>query len=250
MHLFAESIHAAVAEHRASEHRRASREIERHPELPRHHPFVPVAADVGDVAVLFGEDDERELRTSSSSSRERRGRRDRDARRRRSFRSRALWLSSLTIETLRAGDGLAVIQARHEDQRVLRAVLDGDAEIRDLDIDARTRYCVTAHSVDRLALTHRGPDDPGRPSAKRGPEIQPVRFDAVGRAAETPLQSRLLRASGRSSAAADTSAGIKSRSAIADAHCRTFRSCARRTAAGPAARSHTPCPSPKLMNGR
>ena len=61
VHLLAEPVDAAIGEDRAAQQRLRLVEVERDAELPRQDAFVPVAADVGDVAVLLRRDDEREL---------------------------------------------------------------------------------------------------------------------------------------------------------------------------------------------
>ena len=43
--------------------------------------------------------------------------------------------------------------------------------------------------LDRLAGIDAGPQQPGRPRAERGPQIQPVRLDDVGRDVEPPRRS-------------------------------------------------------------
>ena len=61
MDFLAELVDAAIGEHGAAQQRIGLLEIEVSAELPRQDAVVPVAADVGDVAVLLGRHDEGEL---------------------------------------------------------------------------------------------------------------------------------------------------------------------------------------------
>ena len=67
MNLLAEPIHAAIGEYRAAEHRLRFVQVQSGSEVPRADTFVPVAADVSDVAVLLGGDDEGNFHQLSGS---------------------------------------------------------------------------------------------------------------------------------------------------------------------------------------
>ena len=166
MNLLAELVDAAVAEHRPAQQRLRLADVIASAERVRLDAFVPVAADVGDVTVLGGGHQERE---SPGVARvpDLRLRGDGDA-----------------VIVGAAGPRRAVVQpddryvgARHrrpgvetrdEDQRVLRAVLHGDAEVGHLHhrrVD-RGRHDERTRSRDRLPLLH------GRPHQARAARLQ------------------------------------------------------------------------------
>ena len=137
---------------------------------------------------------------------------------------------------LRAGDRRAVIEARDEDQRVLRAVLDGDAEVRDLDDRGARRLL-----ADRRAFGIGAPFSTAAQTSPvpRGPsalaDVEPVRLDPIGRHAELAIDRPARRASRLKSGVqrCASSASASSRAISGAAHCFTPKGCARRTAARP-----------------
>ena len=127
---FAEPVDAAIREDRAAEHRLRLIEIEGEAERPRHDAFVPVAADVSDVAVLLRRDDEREpppaLRSRAGPVFSARA----PGRRRRSCRLQTVSFWRFTIATFAVGTGAPVSSRVTKHQRVLRTVLDRQPEVR------------------------------------------------------------------------------------------------------------------------
>ena len=78
--LLAEAVDAAIGEHRAAQQRVLLGGVVADAELPRLDALGPVRADVGDVAVLLGRHEERELRlVPALRAAQRQRRRDRDA---------------------------------------------------------------------------------------------------------------------------------------------------------------------------
>ena len=194
MHFFAQAIHAAVAEDRAAEHRVGLAAIERHAEVPGLDALVPVAPDVGDVAVLFGEDHEVRLlplrvvlftRVTPLSIRHARARRD-AVRAGRATPVQAV--VAIDNRHLRAGDGRGTVQTRHEHQGVLRTVLDRHSRGSSPARGTRAR---AERSASRSGSTRRSrrPSTRGRCLSRRAPS--PRR----GRVTECDRWSR--RASGR-----------------------------------------------------
>src|SRR5204863_2689276 len=111
--------------------RRLLIQIESVPEVPRLDAFVPVAAEVCDVAVFLSDDDEFQLVHFAGITR-------------RAWRNRhavgpgnAAPLFSFVDRRDERHAGawyrLAVVETRDEHKRVLRAVLDVDPKIRHLD---------------------------------------------------------------------------------------------------------------------
>ena len=163
-------------------------------------------------------------------------------------------LSRRTIETFAPAHRRAGVEARDEDERVVRAVLDGDAEVRDLD-DRRADAALASSRRElgnRLAFLDRGPDQAGRRAGRARPSGR-ARATQCGR----PRRRGGARCRRRPASLSNRGLQLQQRrhqtaaGAIGAAHCRDVREVARverqeRAAAG----SHTPWPSPKLVNAR
>ena len=183
--LLAELVDAAVREDDAAQERQGLLHPEVQVERPRVDPLVPVAAHECEVAVLLGGDEEPERPPVLEVPQPGRGR-DRDP-----FRVRRPAPERGVVDRLdgdpRAGNGPPVVQARDEDERVVRAVLDGEAEVRHLD-ERRRRGAFSGEvaSSNGLAAPDRGPDDAlaGRQDER---EIQSVRLELVGDGGEPAI---------------------------------------------------------------
>ena len=196
MDLLAEFVDAAVGEHRAAQQRVGLLEIQVEAVLPRQDAVVPVAAGVGGVAVLLGHRDERELVPVVGIA-QARLRRDRHAVGAGGPRPHRLAVRH-DQRHLRADYRRRGVEARHEHERILRTVLDRDAEVGDLhQARARNRLVVLRPRrpgpVNRRALLDRRPDEPGARGFQHAGQIEAVRLDAVGRDAEAAGRRRRRR---------------------------------------------------------
>ena len=131
-------------------------------ERVRLDPLVPVAADVRDVALPRGRDDEAELPGSARIAQRDRGS-ERNA-----VCIRATAPGHAVVQAddrhVGAGDRHAVVEARDEHECVLRAVLDRDPEIGDLD-DGGNRFGVAVAerscALNRRTRLNSTPHEPG-----------------------------------------------------------------------------------------
>ena len=192
MHLFAELVHAAVGEDCAAQQRAGFRQVVPRAERVRFDPFVPVAADVGDIAILRGGDDEGELPGIAGAA-EWCLRREGDA-----VVVGPARPEHAVVEThdrhVGARDRYAVVETRDEDERVLRAVFDVDAEIGDLHQGRhRVVAAVRARVVEQLAGPHGSPHQARARRLQRPRQVESVRLDGVGGQAERPMDRRRRR---------------------------------------------------------
>ena len=196
VYLLAELVDAAVGEDGSAQQRLCFVEVEFHAVVPRQHAFVPVAADVGDVAVLLGHDDEGEglpvVRIAQP-----RLRRDDGTVVASGARPRRTAVGT-DDRHLRARNRRGVVEPCHEDECVLRAVLDGDPEIGDLDdgrvCDGISGVIVPGFRVGNgISFLDRGPDDPGAVWREHAGQIEPVRIGLVDRTAEPARERRGVR---------------------------------------------------------
>ena len=192
MDLFAELVDAAVGEDGAAQKRVGFLEVEVQAVFPGQHAVVPVAADVRDVAVLLGRDDKGELGPVARIA-EPGLRREGDA------------VGAGGARPLRAAVGLddgdagarhrrSVVEARDEQQRVLRAVLHGNPEVGHLHQARPDDRLVVfrprrARARDRRPLLDGRPHEPGSRRFQHAGKIQAVRLDAIGRHAQ-PARGR------------------------------------------------------------
>ncbi len=229
----------------------ASFRLNRYAEVPGLQTLVPVAPDIGDVAVLLGGDDEGELPPVVGVAQ----------RRRRAPVARpsgpvvpvqATWLSRRTIETLAPATG-SPVSSRVTKTSVLRGLsLTVIPRLVTWITDARTRLSPNGFELAIGApFLDRGPDQPSslrparrfmsRPCDTMRSAAPPSRRSVpapAGFAREPGLQieqRRHQRAGARGAPPTGSRCG----------------SCARRTAARRRRLlSHTPWPSPKLVNAR
>ena len=181
--VFTEAIHAAIGEDAAAQEWRGLVEIHARAELPRADPLVPVAARVGDVAVLFRRGDEGKAPPIVRVAQRRVGR-HRD-----SVRSGGAAPVDAVVQPherdVRAGDGRAIVEASDEEQGVLRAVLDRDAEVGHLDDrGARSldvRVAGAARARDGLPFLDGRPHETRAVRLQHARHVQAVRLDPVGR---------------------------------------------------------------------
>ena len=166
-------------------------------------------------------------------------------------------LSSVTISTVGPRHGLAVVEPGDEDERVLRAVLDRDAEVRDLHDGRADRGSVARPS---------SPAGIGLPSCDRRPHEARARRAAArwrGRGRTTGSHRASRRAAlGWPGPGGDftkfacgfcrsTIVGIRSAGASGDDPLPDVLEVARvERQPGPPLVSQTPWPSPKLVNAR
>ena len=181
-------------------------------ELPGLDAFGPVRPEVGEVAVLLGRHQELELRlVPALRAAQRQRRRDRDA-----VGVGRPGPGHLVLERdqrdLGALDRQRVVEARDEHQRVLRAVLDGQAQVGDLDDGgARPRLvAVGPRSRDGLPLLDRRPHQAVAAGEGAG-QLDAVRLDAIRLRRQLPvLRRRLGRGRGsRSTGAPGSSAAAR-----------------------------------------
>jgi hypothetical protein len=132
---------------------------------------VPVRAGVGDVAVLLGHHEERQRFVPLVGVAQCRSRRDRDA----VGAGRAPPERGAVLLHDRhrgASHRRARVEPGHEHEGVLRAVLHGDAEVRDLhDRGARRIAVVTdgaAGAVEDAAIAHGRPHEAGAVRVEAG----------------------------------------------------------------------------------
>ena len=131
VHLLAQPVDAAVGEDRAAQQRLRLLEVEVDAEAPGLDAFVPVAADVGDVAVLLRRDQEA---GSSQSARGRAGR-CRGASARPSASVAPLQKTALSrsrMATRAPATGAPSSRRVTKTSVFVRAVLHAEAEVRDL----------------------------------------------------------------------------------------------------------------------
>ncbi len=191
--LFAEAVDAAIGEHRAAQQRVLLGGVIADAELPRVDAFGPVRAEVGEVAVLLGRHQELELRLVPAL---------RAAQRQRRRDGHAVGVGragpgDLVLERderdLGAFDRRGVVEARHEHQRVLRAVLDRQAQVGDLDDGGAGPRLVAVgpRAGNRLAFLDRGPHQAVAAGERPG-QLDAVRLDAIRLRRQPPVLRRRL----------------------------------------------------------
>ena len=174
MDLFAQAVDAAIGEDRAAQQRVLLGRVVADAELPGLDAFGPVRPDVRDVAVLLGR--RPGTRTSSRTSASGRAAAAPGAIATPSalvVPVHATLFSSVTIETRGALDRRGVVEARDEHQRVLRAVLDREPEVGDLDdggarpLARRRRSAIAGSAGPSSTAAHTRPCPPVE-RARRG----------------------------------------------------------------------------------
>ena len=185
VHLFAQPIDSAIAEDGAAQHRLGFTAIEIHTEVPRLDPFVPVAADVGDVAIFLGQDDEVGLLplgvvlfagVTAFAIRDPRAGRDAVS------AGRAAPVDAVVAvddRYLCAGNRRRIIEAGDKDQGVLGAVLDCHAEVRHLNERRADRLDGALGVRNRRAVLDCGPDEARTTRAEGLRHVEAMRLDAV-----------------------------------------------------------------------
>ena len=174
VHFLAGLVDAAVSEDRAAQERLRLFQIEVRTEIPRADAFVPIASGIGSVAIFLRGHDEMNaaqrlpgafvflfaFRVLVVPVDSKIGiRRDGDA-----VRVGGAGPEDFVVRradrNLGARDRRGVVESRDEDQRVLRRVFDGDAEVRDLHDRARDILGIALRLGDGVARLDDGPDDP------------------------------------------------------------------------------------------
>ena len=159
MHLLPQLVDAAIAEDRAPEQRTRLVQVKASAKREGFDALVPIAADVRQVAILRGRDDEGEFPPMPVVAKPKR-RRQRDALIVCAARPRHAVVQP-DDRHVGAADRRTRVEARHERQGVLRAVLDGDAQVRHLHNrgDRRGFFPIGMRARDRLAGLDGGPHE-------------------------------------------------------------------------------------------